>query len=87
MASLTLIFTRSVELWTHSANGLVGCKVPTDLEKIGVKEATHMGFYYMKQWYALYVFLYSFFWNRNFDTYEFLPQHHNRILTTYFAAI
>ena len=28
-------------------NGLVGCKVPTDLVKISVKEATHMGFYYM----------------------------------------
>ena len=26
--------------------GLVGCKVPTDLVKISVKEATHMGFYY-----------------------------------------
>ena len=26
-------------------NGLVGCKVPTDLVKINVKEATHMGFY------------------------------------------
>ena len=26
-------------------NGLVGCKVPTDLVKISVKEATHMGFY------------------------------------------
>ena len=25
-------------------NGLVGCKVPTDLVKISVKEATHMGF-------------------------------------------
>ena len=29
-------------------NGLVGCKVPTDLVKISVKEATHMGFYYIK---------------------------------------
>ena len=28
-------------------NGLVGCKVPTDLVKISVKEATHMGFYYI----------------------------------------
>ena len=27
-------------------NGLLGCKVPTDLVKISVKEATHMGFYY-----------------------------------------
>ena len=27
-------------------NGLVGCKVPTDLVKISVKEATHMGFHY-----------------------------------------
>ena len=27
-------------------NGLVGCKVPTDLMKISVKEATHMGTYY-----------------------------------------
>ena len=27
-------------------NGLVGCKVPTDLVKISVKEATHMGFRY-----------------------------------------
>ena len=39
MASLTLIFTRSVD-------GLVGCEVPTDLVKISVKEAMHMGFYY-----------------------------------------
>ena len=29
-------------------NSLVGCKVPTDLVKISVKEATHMGFYYME---------------------------------------
>ena len=28
-------------------NGLMGCKVPTDLVKISVKEATHMGFYYI----------------------------------------
>ena len=28
-------------------NGLVGCKVPTDLVKISVKEATHMGFCYI----------------------------------------
>ena len=28
-------------------NGLVGCKVPTDLVKIIVKEATHMGFHYI----------------------------------------
>ena len=28
-------------------NGLVGCKVPIDLVKISVKEATHMGFHYM----------------------------------------
>ena len=28
-------------------NGLVGCKVPTDLVKISVKEATHMGFYHI----------------------------------------
>ena len=27
-------------------NGLVGCKVPTDLVMISVKEATQMGFYY-----------------------------------------
>ena len=27
-------------------NGLVGCKVPTDLVKISVKDATHMGFCY-----------------------------------------
>ena len=27
-------------------NGLVGCQVPTDLVKISVKEATHMGFHY-----------------------------------------
>ena len=27
-------------------SGLVGCKVLTDLVKISVKEATHMGFYY-----------------------------------------
>ena len=35
-------------------NGLVGCKAPTDLVKISVKEATHMGFYYtiiLGQWY------------------------------------
>ena len=38
MASLTLIFTRSVELRS--------CKVPTDLVKINLKEATHMGFHY-----------------------------------------
>ena len=31
-------------------NGLVGCKVPTDLVKISVKEATHMGFHYITQW-------------------------------------
>ena len=31
-------------------NCLVGCKVPTDLVKISVKEATHMGFHYI-QWY------------------------------------
>ena len=40
MASLTLIFTL-VEL----------SKVPTDLVKISVKEATHMGFYYIT-WYS-----------------------------------
>ena len=28
-------------------NGLVSCKVPTDLVKISVKEATHMGFYHI----------------------------------------
>ena len=28
-------------------NGLVGCKVPTDLVKISVTKATHMGFYYI----------------------------------------
>ena len=28
-------------------NGLMGCKVPTDLVKISVKEAMHMGFYYI----------------------------------------
>ena len=33
-------------------NGLVGCKVPTDLVKISVKEATHMGFHYI----TLYIF-------------------------------
>ena len=27
------------------AKGLVGCKVPTDVAKINVKKATHMGFY------------------------------------------
>ena len=27
-------------------NGLVGCKVLTDLEKISIKEAMHVGFYY-----------------------------------------
>ena len=30
-------------------SGLVGCKVPTDLVKISVKEATHMGFHYVMQ--------------------------------------
>ena len=29
-------------------NGFVGCKVPTDLVKISVKDATHMFFYYRK---------------------------------------
>ena len=33
-------------------NGLVGCKVPTDLVKISVKEATHMGFYYITSHYS-----------------------------------
>ena len=35
-------------------NGLVGCKVPTDLVKISVKEATHMGFHYrvIRQWFS-----------------------------------
>ena len=28
-------------------NGLVSCKVPTDLVKISVKEATHIGFHYI----------------------------------------
>ena len=45
MASLTLIFTR-LNLERTLPNGLVGCKVPTDLVKISLKEATHMGFYY-----------------------------------------
>ena len=31
---------------TRPGNGLVGCKVPTDLVKISVKETTHMGFHY-----------------------------------------
>ena len=31
-------------------NGLMGCKVPTDLVKISVKEATHMGFYHRIQY-------------------------------------
>ena len=31
-------------------NGLLGCKVPTDLVKISVKEATHMGFHYITHW-------------------------------------
>ena len=31
-------------------NGLVGCKLPTDLVKISVKEATHMGFCYIVPW-------------------------------------
>ena len=30
-------------------DGLVGCKVPTDLVKISVKEATHIGFYYINK--------------------------------------
>ena len=46
MASLTLIFTQ-LNLEPTRPNGLVGCKVPTDLVKISVKEATHMGFYYI----------------------------------------
>ena len=29
-------------------NGLVGCKVPIDLVKISVKEATHIGFHYIQ---------------------------------------
>ena len=36
-------------------NGLVGCKVPTDLVKISVKEATHMGFCYN----ILYIYIYA----------------------------
>ena len=31
-------------------NGLVGYKVPTDLVKISVKEAMHMGFYHITSW-------------------------------------
>ena len=31
-------------------NGLLGCKVPTDLVKISVKEATHMVFHYNRCW-------------------------------------
>ena len=47
MASLTLIFTLcQLNLEPTQPNGLVGCKVPTDLVKISVKEATHMGFHY-----------------------------------------
>ena len=41
IGSLTPICTVS---WT---NGRVGCKVPTDLVKISVKEAMHMGFYHI----------------------------------------
>ena len=43
MASLTL---GQLNLEPTRPNGLVGCKVPTDLVKISVKEATHMGFHY-----------------------------------------
>ena len=43
MASLTL---RQLNLEPTRPNGLMGCKVPTDLMKISVKVATHMGFYY-----------------------------------------
>ena len=41
---LLTYFTRSVE--PTRPNSFVGCKVPTDLVKISVKEATHMGFHY-----------------------------------------
>ena len=48
-------------------NGLVGCKVPTDLVKISVKEATHMGFHYIFQFFLLNDFyiliLIKFHWN------------------------
>ena len=36
---------RQLNLEPTRPNGLVGCKVPTDLVKISVKKATHMGFY------------------------------------------
>ena len=42
MGSLTLIVTLSVELSFPRGQ----CKVPTDIEKISIKEAMHMGFYY-----------------------------------------
>ena len=35
-----------LNLESTQPNGLVGCKVPTDLVKISVKDATHMGFCY-----------------------------------------
>ena len=38
-----------LNLEPNRPNGLVGCKVPTDLVKISVKEATHMGFYYISK--------------------------------------
>ena len=44
MASLV-----QLNLEPSGPNGLVGCKVPTDLLKIIVKEAMHMGFYYITQ--------------------------------------
>ena len=39
-------------------NGLVGCKVSTDLVKISVKEATHMDFYYIPRYTCATVYWY-----------------------------
>ena len=48
ISRLVLLFKCGIKTKTHFEwpNGLVGCKVPTDLVKISVKEATHMGFHY-----------------------------------------
>ena len=39
--------TKTTSRADRRLNGLVGCKVPIDLVKISVKEATHMGFHYI----------------------------------------
>ena len=52
-------------------NGLVGCKVPTDLVKISVKDATHMGFCYIptcrwRHFQIRFVEISSFYFDSNF---------------------